>query len=82
VRYGLPAQHLSELAIGLDAFEALMMPRDPSIVTGTVALAELKKVGHELVRVAVELGAFLPSPIPGRPHGVGGLALLGRPALR
>jgi len=42
VRYGLPGQHLSELAIGLDAFEALMMQRDLSMVKRIDARAERK----------------------------------------
>jgi len=42
VRYRLPADHLGELAIGLDAFEALMMQRDLSMVKRIDTRAERK----------------------------------------
>jgi len=58
VRHGLPAAHLGELAVGLDAFEARLIERDLTLVKRIDARAELKQVGRDLARVADELGAF------------------------
>lgn len=58
VRHGLPATHLGELAIGLDAFEALLMERSLVVVRRIEARARLKQVGRDLVRAVDELGAF------------------------